>query len=145
MFSAIPSSSSLSRNWPIWPSCSTIPSGYTPSPVLPWDSAFRWVKTCIRVEFHQRKNGLSSWCARSMKSIAPARNSSSTVSIRFLVSGPVSSMRCLPDPPVLGMVGRIVFVGRPGVEDTAGPESFAEVGEALRGRDSPDARALLRR
>ena len=45
---------------------------------------------CMRVAFHHRKNGLLALCARSMKSRAAAVNSSSTVSMRFLVSGPVS-------------------------------------------------------
>ena len=35
-------------------------------------------------------------CCRLMKSLAAARNSSSTVSMRFFVSGPVSSIFCLP-------------------------------------------------
>ena len=39
--------------------------------------------------------------------------SSSMVSIRFLVSGPVSSIRCLPTGPS-AVVGRVVLVGRPG-------------------------------
>ena len=57
---------------------------------MPADSAFRCVKMCMRVEFHHRKNGLSSFAARSMKSIALALTSSSIVSMRFFVSGPVS-------------------------------------------------------
>jgi hypothetical protein len=60
---------------------------------LPSDSALRWVKMCMRVEFHHRKNGLSAFLARSMKSSALALTSSSMVSMRFLVSGPVSVMR----------------------------------------------------
>ena len=38
-------------------------------------------------------------CARSMKSSVAVRNSSSTVSMRFLVSGPVSVQLCLPHLP----------------------------------------------
>ena len=45
---------------------------------------------CILVEFHQRKNGFLACLARCMKSIALVFTSSSKVSIRFLVSGPVS-------------------------------------------------------
>ncbi len=45
---------------------------------------------CMRVEFHHRKNGLSAFFARSMKSSALTVTSSSIVSIRFFVSGPVS-------------------------------------------------------
>ncbi len=51
---------------------------------------------CIRVEFHHRKNGFFDLCERSMKSSAPAVISSSIVSIRFLVSGPVSSIFLRP-------------------------------------------------
>ena len=48
---------------------------------------------CIRVEFHQMKNGLSACFARSMKSSVLAVTSSSMVSMRLRVSGPVSVMR----------------------------------------------------
>ena len=48
---------------------------------------------CIRVEFHQMKNGLPADLARVMKSSDFAITSSSIVSIRFFVSGPVSVMR----------------------------------------------------
>ena len=51
---------------------------------------------CMRVEFHQRKNGLPSFFDSSMKRMASRVNSSSTVSMRFLVSGPVSSIFCVP-------------------------------------------------
>ena len=50
---------------------------------------------CMRVEFHHRKNGLPSACALSMKASASVVTSSSTVSIRSRVSGPVSSI-CWP-------------------------------------------------
>jgi hypothetical protein len=48
---------------------------------------------CIRVEFHHRKNGLFACLARVMKSSAFAVTSSSIVSMRLRVSGPVSVMR----------------------------------------------------
>ena len=57
---------------------------------------------CMRVEFHQTKNGLSSLWALSMNLSAASVISSSTVSIRFLVSGPVSSIFCLPTLPYWG-------------------------------------------
>jgi hypothetical protein len=60
--------------------------------VLPRFSGFTWVQKCIRVPFHQTKNGLRTLCWRSMKFSAAATVSSSLVSIRFLMSGPVSSM-----------------------------------------------------
>ena len=67
----------------------------------------------MRVEFHQTKNGLPSLCALSMKSSAPAVTSSSTVSMRFLVSGPVSSIFCLPTLPKRGStVGSSVSVAK---------------------------------
>ena len=44
----------------------------------------------------QMKNGFRELCLRSMKSSAPSMISSSIVSIRFFVSGPVSSIVCLP-------------------------------------------------
>ena len=51
---------------------------------------------CIRVEFHQQKNGLSSLTAFSMNFRLASRNSSSTVSMRLMVSGPVFSIFCVP-------------------------------------------------
>ncbi len=57
---------------------------------------------CMRVVLNQTKNGLSAFFERSMKSIAAARNSSSTVSMRFRVSGPVSWIVCLPTLPKRG-------------------------------------------
>ena len=48
---------------------------------------------CMRVEFHQMKNGLFAFLAFSMKSSAFSVTSLSIVSIRLIVSGPVSSMR----------------------------------------------------
>ena len=55
-------------------------------------SGFTCVQACICVVFNQTKNGASGRVRRLMKSFARGRNSSSQVSIRFLVSGPVSSM-----------------------------------------------------
>ena len=57
---------------------------------------------CMRLELIHTKNGFLSRLARSMKSSVAARNSSSTVSMRFLVSGPVSSHFCLPHLPKRG-------------------------------------------
>lgn len=68
-------------------------SAYTPLPVLLRYFSCRNVHTCVRVVLCQMKKGLLSFAARSMKESEEARNSSSTVSIRFFVSGPVSSMR----------------------------------------------------
>ena len=57
---------------------------------------------CMRLELNQTKKGFLSRLARSMKSIDAPRNSSSIVSMRFLVSGPVSSHFCLPQGPKRG-------------------------------------------
>ena len=57
---------------------------------------------CIRLGFNQTKNGFLSRFARSMKSIEAFRNSSSIVSMRFFVRGPVSSHFCLPHGPKRG-------------------------------------------
>ena len=51
--------------------------------------------------------------------------------MRFLVSGPVSSIFCLPTLPQRGCIGRVVLVGRPGVDHAARPEVLAEVREVL--------------
>ena len=56
----------------------------------------------MRVALNQQKNGLPAACCRFMKSIAAAEVSSSIVSIRFLVSAPVSSIVCLPTLPKRG-------------------------------------------
>src|SRR5215475_4104754 len=63
----------------------------------------------MRVLLNQTKNGLLAFCWRSMKSSAPARNSSSTVSMRFFVSGPVSDL-------AVGI----------GMQDSARTETFSE-------------------
>ena len=61
----------------------------------------------MRAQVHARrvepaKNGLPAACCRFMKSIAAAEVSSSIVSMRFLVSAPVSSIVCLPTLPKRG-------------------------------------------
>ena len=66
--------------------------------------AFTWVRKCMRVAFHQQKNGLPALFCRVMKSFAAARVSSSMVSIRFLVSGPVSSIVWPPLPSALARI-----------------------------------------
>src|SRR5262249_32807448 len=84
-----------------------------PSPVFPWDWGLRWVQMCMRVGLSQTKNGFPSRCARSMKSMVALRNSSSIVSMRFLVSGPVSSHLCLPQDPTgteLCPEGRVLWI-----------------------------------
>ena len=54
------------------------------------------------VVFSHTKNGLPASFWRLMKSFAAATISSSTVSMRLRVSGPVSSIFCLPTRPQRG-------------------------------------------
>ena len=63
---------------------------------MPSLSSLSRVQMCMRVEFHQRKNGLSAFFASVMKRSASLVTSSSIVSIRFLFSGPVLSIFCVP-------------------------------------------------
>ena len=62
------------------------------------------MRKCIRVPFHQQKKGLPSLAWRVMKSFAAATVSSSMVSMRFLVSGPVFSMVWPPLPSALDLI-----------------------------------------
>ena len=57
---------------------------------------------CMRVVLCQMKKGLPDLTERSIASTVAVRNSSSAVSMRFLVSGPVSSQVCLPQGPNRG-------------------------------------------
>ena len=56
-----------------------------------------------RVPFHQQKKGFPSLTCRVMNSLAAAMVSSSIVSIRFLVSGRVSSTVWPPLPSALDL------------------------------------------
>ena len=68
-----------------------------------------------------------------MKSVAAATNSSSQVSMRFLVSGPVSSIFCLPTRPQRGCsVGSSLSVAQEWITPR-GPKFFAELREVLSG------------
>ena len=61
----MPRSSSALSSVPTWASCSIMPSMYSLSPCwyLPRFSAFTCVRRCMRVPFHQQKNGLpASFC-----------------------------------------------------------------------------------
>ena len=77
---------------------------------------------CMRVALNQQKNGLLACACRLMKSIAASDVSSSIVSMRFLVSGPVSSMVCLPTLPKRGSTVVIVVVGGLALEHAARAE-----------------------
>ena len=56
----------------------------------------------MAVVLYQRKNGLSALACFSIHASAAVVISSSTVSIRFLVSGPVSTIVCFPTRPKRG-------------------------------------------
>src|SRR6185312_13410635 len=101
---AMPRSSTALSNLPTSPSCSIMPSAYSlPGiPLWPIISGRTWVNTCIRVVFIQTKNGLPDLLCRLMYSMAAAVVSSSMVSIRLRVKGPVSSQLCLPTRPQCG-------------------------------------------
>ena len=48
--------------------------------------------------------------------------------MRFFVSGPVSSIFCLPTLPQRGIDGLVVLVGGPGMDHAARAEGLAEFG-----------------
>src|SRR6266704_2146620 len=54
---AMPRSSRTLSSSPTCMSCSTMPSLYSSCPEMPRCSAFTWVRKCMRVPFHQQKNG----------------------------------------------------------------------------------------
>ena len=64
-------------------------------------SAFTCVRKCMRVPFHQQKKGLSALHLPVDEVLGRGEVSSSIVSIRFLVSGPVSSIVWPPLPSAL--------------------------------------------
>jgi hypothetical protein len=66
VFSVMPRSSHFFSSCPTCPSCSTMPSGEMPRPVLSWLSAFSRVQMCMRVAVNQVKNSVLLRCARSM-------------------------------------------------------------------------------
>jgi hypothetical protein len=73
VLSAMPRSSSSLRSSPTWRSCSIMPSVYSSSGPCDGCSALTWVRKCMRVPFHQQKNGLPALVWRVMKSLAAAR------------------------------------------------------------------------
>ena len=71
-------------------------------PDCPTLSGLGCVRKCMWVVLNQTKNGVPDACWRPMKSRATSSTSSSIVSIRLLVSGPVSSIRWRPTRPNRG-------------------------------------------
>ena len=84
------------------------------------------------VVFTQQKNGFSALCWRVMKSFAAATNSSSHVSIRLRVKGPVSSIFCLPTRPQRGCSVGSSLSGRPATQHAARTVGRFELRELLR-------------
>src|SRR5262245_50389166 len=102
VLSAMPRSSSFLSRPPTTLSSSAMPSAYSPKPLLFFHFSERCVHTWQRVELCHRKNGLLALCARSMKLSEALSRSSSTVSIRLVFSGPVSSIFWRPTRPHRG-------------------------------------------
>ena len=104
VLSAIPASSNALSTVPTFLSWSIMASAYSPihRPDWPRLSGLTCVRKCMCVKFTHRKIGLPAAFWRWMKSTARLATSSSIVSIRFLVSGPVSLMICLPTLPNRG-------------------------------------------
>ncbi len=104
VLSAMPSWSSRSSISPTFLSWSIMVSWYGDChrPACPRLSGLVCVNKCMCVVLSHTKNGLSALCWRWMKSLAAATNSSSQVSMRFMFSGPVSSIFCLPTLPQRG-------------------------------------------
>ena len=99
VLSAMPRSSSALRTWPTFLSWSIMVSWYglCQRPDWPMLSGLVWVRKCMWVKFTQTKAGLPALFCRWMKSTARLAMSSSMVSIRFLVRGPVSLHDLLAD------------------------------------------------
>ena len=96
--SARPLSSRKSSTVPTSSSWSHIVSWYSDCqrPALPRLPSLTCVRKCMCVVLSHTKNGSSASLASDMKRSASGTTSSSIVFIRSLVSGPVSSMRCVP-------------------------------------------------
>ena len=96
--SARPLSSRKASTSPTSSSWSHIVSWYSDChrPALPRLPSLMCVRKCMWVVLSHTKNGVSAAFASPMNRSASGRISSSIVFIRSLVSGPVSSMRCVP-------------------------------------------------
>ena len=101
VLSAMPRSSSAFKTAPTFLSWSIIVSWYSlcQRPDWPMLSGLVWVRACMWVVFTHTKNGLLAFFCRVMKSTARFVTLSSIVTIRALVSGPVSLHTCLPTLP----------------------------------------------
>src|SRR5206468_9619038 len=67
-------------------------------PAWPRLSGLTCVRKCMCVVLHHTKNGVPARYCLLINLVAPSTISSSMVSIRFFVSGPVSSIFCPPFP-----------------------------------------------
>src|SRR5262249_51360576 len=116
-------------NLPTCPSCSIMPSAYSVRAVRPGlsrCSGRTWVRRCMRVALNQQKNGLFAVTCRLMKSTAASEVSSSIVSMRFRVSGPVSSMVLLADPSPTWLLSGVVGLRSLAAQDAARSELLPE-------------------
>jgi hypothetical protein len=82
----------------------------------------------MRLELNHTKNGLLSRLARLTKSSVALMNSRSTVSMRFCVSGPVSSHFCLPHGPKRGSSPDVSAAVATHFKTPRGPKAALKVG-----------------
>src|SRR5262249_45303057 len=135
VLSPMPSSSSRLSNSPTFLSWSIIVSWYgdCQRPACPRLSGLVCVRRCMWVVLTQQKNGVPAACWRLIQSLAAATNSSSQVSIRFFVSGPVSSILCLPTlPNRVSVVGSSLSVAQQ-CSTPRGPKRLRNSGKSLAG------------
>lgn len=92
---------------------------------MPRFSFLACVQKCIRVPFHHTNQGVFAACCSRMNLSARSEVSSSTVSMPWRVSGPVSSMRWVPS----GIVHEWMTPRGPNLSQTVLPSgSFKAVG-----------------
>jgi hypothetical protein len=77
--------------------------------------------------------GLPAFSCRRMKSWAAATNSSSQVSMRFFVSGPVSSIFCLPTLPQRGCTVLSSLPVAQACKTPRGPKFLRKFGKSFSG------------
>jgi hypothetical protein len=95
---AMPRSSIAFSTVPTLRSWSIMTSAYSPfqRPAWPMLSGLGWVRKCMCVKLTQTNMGFPAFTCLPMNSAARAAMSSSIVSMRFFVSGPVSSIFWVP-------------------------------------------------
>src|SRR5262249_18329436 len=132
---ALPAASRGLSTPPPFLSGSTIVSWYgdCQRPACPRLSGLVCVRRCMWVVLTQQKNGVPAACWRLIQPLAAATNSSSQVSMRFFVSGPVSSILCLPTlPNLVSVVGSSLSVAQQ-CSTPRGPKRWRNSGKSLVG------------